>query len=218
MAKITDLTVQKRDNSRFNLFVDESFFCGLHVNVVAKHNLYKGLEIEQEKLDEILKDDLYQRFLIRTSKYLDRAIRSEKQTRDYVTKTYYKKKGEWFSEEFEIDLEDLSEYVVSKLRDVGIIDDYRYATAFVSSRIRLKPRSKFVLVGELYGKGIDKELASQVCDELIDDEYELMLKTYQKKYKDEPLYNGEQKKIDYLRRKGYSWDLISELIEDDVRE
>jgi SOS response regulatory protein OraA/RecX len=89
---------------------------------------------------------------------------------------------------------------------------------FVESRIKNKPRGKFVLVSELISKGVDKEIAKNVTDELIEDEYDILKKTYYKKYKDYKLDLGDTKKLSYLQRKGFSYDLIKKFAQSESKE
>ena len=43
---ITDVQQQKRNTSRFNLYIDSKFYAGISTNTLAKFNLYKEKEIE----------------------------------------------------------------------------------------------------------------------------------------------------------------------------
>ena len=60
---------------------------------------------------------------------------------------------------------ELVEQAVSRLMELGMLDDGAFARMWVESRDRARPRSEIALRRELALKGIDRELAAQVLDE-----------------------------------------------------
>jgi SOS response regulatory protein OraA/RecX len=73
-------------------------------------------------------------------------------------------------------------------------------------------------VSELISKGVDKEIAIKVTDALVEDEYDILKKTYYKKYKKYKLDLSETKKISYLQRKGFSYSLIKKFAQSESKE
>lgn len=218
MCQITKISAQKNDRSRVNLYVDGEFFCGLSLNTLAKHGLYEGKEIEEEELGNILKDDLHQRVTQRVLQYISSTVKTEMQIRKYIVQLLHKKKGEWYVELDKHERDELVEKVISNLKEYGYLDDGKFAEALINSRLKNKPRGKSVLLAELISKGVEKSLAEQKIDECVLDEYELLKNVFNKKFKDGKITKSDTKKIAYLQRKGFSWDLIEQLINDDTRE
>ncbi|GAB4160242.1 MAG: recombination regulator RecX [Candidatus Dojkabacteria bacterium] len=214
MALITELQVQKRNTNRFNLFVDNKFYGGVSTKTVADNNLYKGKTLTEEELDQLFGIELYNRLFDRAVNYLDKGMRSEFKLKSYIKELIFKKRGDWFAQEYQIDSEEVCSRIASRLTELGLINDLNYARFYVQERIRLKPRSRYAMISELLSKGISKEIAEQVCDELITDEYQLLKEAYYKKYKATPLTKDDSKKISFLQRKGFSWELISQLIDE----
>jgi regulatory protein len=215
---ITKLEQQKKSTSRLNLYIDNQFFAGISSNTLTKFNLYKGKEITQKELNEILHQELKQRFLDRAVNYLTRAPKTESRLRRYLNELKYKKRGQWYDEDIEINFEQIFNEIIDHLKDIKLLDDEKFAQLFVESRIKNKPRGKFVLVSELISKGVDKEIAKKVCDELIEDEYDILKRTFYKKYKSYNLDLSDSKKISYLQRKGFSYDLIKKFAESESEE
>ncbi len=56
------------------------------------------------------------------------------------------------------------------LEEKGLIDDAAFASAFVRSRIRLRPRGRFRLTQELRQKGVPAEVAEQAIDQAFSSE------------------------------------------------
>ena len=64
----------------------------------------------------------------------------------------------------------LVEWCLRLLEEQGLIDDQAFASAYVRSRIRLKPRGRFRLSQELQKKGVSAEVAEQAIDQAFSNE------------------------------------------------
>lgn len=207
---ITKIEYQKRDSERVSIYIDGEFFCGISIDTLALENLYEGLEVDDNLLDKILKEDLGKRFLNRAAEYLSHTAKTEFQVRQYLRDLKFKKKEIWFKEDVQLDWENLFNQIIDSLKKYKYIDDEEFAHAFVQSRLRVKPRGKSVLISELLSKGVNKEISQRVCDEEITDELEVLENSFRKKFKDEKFNIQNQKMVGYLLRKGFSWDLIEQ--------
>lgn len=213
--KITKLSSQKRDSNRVNMYIDEEFFCGVSLDGVAKFNLYLNKELNEELLEEILFEELKNRFFQRAINYLSKTIKTEFQLKTYLSNIAYKKKGKWYVDIPKDQIELVVNETISRLREYGYINDEEFAEQFIQSRIRNKPRGKTVLVSELISKGINIDLAKEKVEDLVEDEYGMLKRIYTKKYGGEILKRDNLKKINFLKRKGFNWDLINEFIDNE---
>ncbi len=212
---VTALEQQKKDTSRLNVYMDGNFFCGLSVNIIAQYNIYQGKDIERKLLDEILFSELESRFFDRAVSYLVRSPKTEYQIKRYIKELFFKKKGKWFEDISKEQMEQIQNNVLKKLHKYEYIDDKRYAELFVTSRLKNKPRGKAILYGELLSKGVSKDIVKETLDSMLKDEYQILKDTYRKKYKDERISFEDTKKISFLQRKGFNWDLIERYINDE---
>ncbi|MDD4381907.1 MAG: RecX family transcriptional regulator [Candidatus Dojkabacteria bacterium] len=212
---VTALEQQKKDNSRLNVYMDGNFFCGLSVNIIAQYNIYQGKEIEDNKLEEILFAELQSRFFDRAVSYLVRSPKTEYQIKRYINELFFKKKGKWFEDISKEQMEQIQNNVLDKLHKYDYIDDKRYAELFVTSRLKNKPRGRAVLYGELLSKGVSKDIVKETLDNMFKDEYQVLKDAYKKKYKEEKISFEDTKKISFLQRKGFNWDLIERYINDE---
>lgn len=215
---ITDVQPQKKDPSRYSIYIEKKFYCGASADTVAKFNLYTGKEITEKELEEFLDSELQSRFFIRTLGYLARAPKTEYQIRTYMKELIYKKKGKWFEEISKEKQEEIFEHVISKLKEYKYLNDEAFAEVFVSSRIKNKPRGKKVLISELISKGVSKDIALDIVNKLVENESDMLKRIYTKKYGEEQFTIKEKKKIAFLLRKGFQWNLIQEYIQNDIRE
>jgi len=216
--RVSKIIYQKKDPNRVNLFIDGEFFCGISLDTLAKKSLYEGLEISEDTLNQIMEMEITNRFLSRAMENIARGPKTEFQIFKYLRELKFKKKGIWFKDDLDINWEELFNTIVEKLKKYKYIDDTNYAQLFVSSRLRNRPRGKSILIGELMSKGVSKEIAQSVCDELVVDEYELLKNTFEKKYRGKRFDYKDTKMVNFLLRKGFSWDLIQQFKQDDTTE
>ncbi len=212
---ITELKSQKRNPSRFNLSLNGEFVAGISATTLAKFTLYEGKSIDQPLLDELLYTELKQRFLERLVGYVTRSPKSVFQSKQYLKNLAYKKKDDWYNSQQDIDFDKMNEEIINQFVEQRLLDDKEYATMFVQSRLRSKPRGKLVLVSELISKGINTDLAREVCEELVEDEYSVLAKAFTKHFKNETIDINNQKQINYLARKGFRYDLIKQYAQNE---
>lgn len=204
---ITAISLQKKDNGRLNLFVDGIFFCSISENTLANFNLYKGKEISEEVLDDVIHKDISNRFFDRSMSLLSSRMKTQKQIHQYLKDLTFKKKGKWFKED--INTDSIIEEVVNKLLEYRYIDDSAYAKAFVENRKRSKNRSSKHIYLELLGLGVSKDIAKHATENISDQN--LIKDVVYKKYKTDKIDLGNRKQVDFLLRKGFDWDDISKI-------
>lgn len=216
--KVTKLVSQKRDPDRVNMYIDEEFYCGISLDGIAKFNIYLGKELEESDLEEILFEELKNRFFQRAINYISRAIKTEVQLKRYLRELSFKKKGKWFTDVSKESLEEIINDTAERLKEYNYLNDEVFAEEFLQSRMKNRPRGKSVLLSELISKGVNAELAKEKVEELVEDEYVMLKRIYEKKYGNENMSIQDSKKIDFLRRKGFSWDLINEFLNNEFTE
>lgn len=214
MAVVTELTPQKKNQNRFNLFIEGKFYSGVSVATVARYGLYKDKVLSDDDLNLITLNDLEERIFDRVCNYLSKVIKSKYQIIGYMDNIFYKKNGDWWSEDFQFDQDKIKQSILERVERIGLINDSNYAKSLIRERSKLRPKSKYALKMELLSKGIDSQLADETLTTDLEDEFELLKRAYFKRYKEAVLVKEDSKKVDFLRRKGFSWDLISRFIDE----
>lgn len=215
---ITELKPQKKNPSRFNLFLNGEFLAGVSATTLAKFTLYEGKVLSDKEIEDLLYQELKQRFLNRLVEYVIRSPRSIFQAKRYLKNVQFKKKDSWYNSENTIDFELMFEEIVIQLEDQKLLNDREFAKLFIESRVRSRPRGKSVLISELVSKGVHSDMAKEICNELIDDEYSLLQKTFRKHFKNEKIELSNRKQINYLLRKGFPYDLIKTFIQNEFEK
>ncbi len=180
---------------RANVFIGGKFSFALSLEVVGKHGLRPGLEINAAFLEQLLREDGQSKALATALTFLGHRARSEAEIRKRL------ERDEWS--------EPVVEAVLIKLRDAKLVDD----SSWVDNRSRFKPRGARMLQQELRQKGVardDIEAALPDSDEEVENALLALQKTA-RKWQAVPDERERQKKaIDFLARRGFGFSAARE--------
>lgn len=213
--KISKITSQKKKPDRFNVFIEDEFWLGISANTLSKFKLYDGLEITEKEASEISRAEIRGKLMERAIQYLSRSIKPRARVRRYLKTLLYKKKGDWLGEFDEKDFIETIEEILNDLEEKKIIDDLAFARSFVEVRLARRPRSRAFILNELLMKGIAKENAELALSESGEDDLETLKVLLDKKYGSTVIDRKDLKKIRFLMSRGFSWEVISRLANDD---
>lgn len=108
------------------------------------------------------------------------------------------------------------ENVIHNLEEADLLNDERFALSFSKYKVEDKSWGPEKLRFELRVKGIEKELAEEVINRIYEkySQNDLIQKLISRRIKNRQDVNrAEMKKhIDYLKRRGFRWDVIREAI------
>lgn len=111
--------------------------------------------------------------------------------------------------------------VITELTEAGLIDDQRFAKAWVHDRDRFAPRGAYLLRQELLKKGIDKEIIRQVLQDRLEDEEEPIDELAQARelaerrfalYRGLPEETQKRRVMAFLLRRGFSLDTVRRIL------
>ena len=208
MGKITKIKLQK-NSKRANIFIDGKFKLGLDIGNILLSNLRLGQEMDETRLKELVFKGEVNRLLERIGKFLTIRPRSEKEIRDRISQKLYKRKLPGF-----IDKVKLKNSVLIKLSKLDFIDDEKFAKWWVEQRSQFRPKGKRALMAELRAKGVSDEAIKKALA-FLGSEKDLIKKLMDKKLKTLQRFSEKQRKeklIQFLLRKGFSWEGIKEAI------
>ena len=208
--KITDISLQARNNNRVNVSIDGVYSFSLDIAQVTDLNLKVGRELSDGELEELQEESQFGKLYARAMEYCLARPRSVKELRDYLwrktrpTKKRSPKTGE-ITERPGVKLE-ITERVLARLIEKKYLDDEKFARFWLEHRFLQKGASVRRLKLELAQKGIERETIEQLIAENIrSDDEELRKIIAKKRYK----YAGDQQKfMAYLARQGFSYDDI----------
>ncbi len=152
---IISIEKQKKEN-RFNLFVEGEFYSGLNLDQVVKYNLKNGLDLNKEKIDEIVLESESFYAFNKVLKYISKSMKTE-----HDLMLYLKKKS--FSD-------DVINATIEKLKNYNYINDELYVKSYIETYKNKFGQNK--LKQNLKNKNIDEELIEKY---LNFDENEIIL-------------------------------------------
>ena len=198
MAKtITDIKAQKNKN-RVNIYLDGDFAFGLSRHVAAW--LRVGQELSEGKIADLLSQDKRETAFQKAVNLLNYRPRSEAEIRERLRK-------------YDVD-DETSDAILDRMRQSNLVDDRKFAENWVENRSEFSPRGHRALQYELRQKKIKQAIIDEVLASI--DEHSLALDAARQKI--HRLKNLEKrdyyKKLGgFLSRRGFSYDVISPVIE-----
>lgn len=191
---ITDITAQKRNKNRVNVYIDGDFACGLDAVTAVSARLKIGDEISVEALKDIAETSEVNSAFERAVGYLSSVPRAKREIARYLGDKGYDK--------------DVISKVIERLEFYHYIDDRAYAQTYIRSKT--KKYGSYRIAAELKQKGVDPAVISELLEE-NDSESDMAVAVAQK-------YIGSRRTVDkqrvkrFLAGRGFSWDSISQAI------
>jgi regulatory protein len=100
---------------------------------------------------------------------------------------------------------------IERLRSAGLLDDEKFAQAWVADRQRLSPRGRRMLRYELLGRGIAPEAAERATRDIDDLELALEAARSRARKASSNDYQAFATRVGgYLQRRGFGYDVIME--------
>jgi len=207
MGKITDIKLQAKNKERCNIYIDNSFCCGILLETVILNKLKVGLEISAEELGRIQLESEKRTVFDKTLDYISKAQKTEKQIKDKLKEKGY--------------LKETIDYVIDKLKEYKFIDDFEYVKSYI--RIYKEKKGKKLLEYELMQKGVRKQVIESVLEEENLDQKDACFTLLKKHLKNKEITRENlAKAYKYVLSKGFSYEeasnALSLLKEEDLWE
>lgn len=195
--------IERDDRGRYRIYcegADEPLLV-VHEDVLIRHRLLKGTEIDEDRLREIARDAGAHQAYAAALAYLGRRSRTRKELAFYLSR-----KG--FSEP-EIRM------TIERLVKERYLNDEQYARDFARMRTEMHYKGRNLIHSELAAKGVSREEA-EAAIRALDPESEraAAVKAAQRRW---PSIRGEyrdrvRKLAQYLYRRGYPADIVREAV------
>lgn len=204
MPIITAIKPQK-NQKRVNIYIDDKFRFGIDLENFVMLHLKIDQELTEEEIENVVTKADFQKALNRLLRFATLRPRSQKEILDWL-------KRKEISPEFFPKLLD-------KLSTLELLDDKKFAQWWIDQRIQFKYKSKREIQFELIHKGIDRKLVDLLVTESLgpDKEYEMVKILLEKKsirWAKLPRLERKKKMLEFLARKGFSWNIIRSVIDE----
>jgi len=200
VSKITDLRTGKGRDKRLNIFLDGRFAFSLGAEVAERENLQVGQELSSNQIESLTGSDEVQRCLEAAYRYLGYRPRSESEIRERMQRRGF--------------AAETIDAVVIRLGEQALLDDEAFARFWKENRDSFRPRSRWLTGLELRRMGVGNSVIDQVVAG-IDDEENAYRAALQKTRHGTPAdYQSFRHRLgDYLRRRGFNYEVISHTLE-----
>ncbi len=191
------LTYKKGKQDKIHISVDGEYSFTVDETYFLSMGIYNGKEVDSDELEEIRETVNVRRAYNYAVSLLARRDHSEKELMTKLTQKGYT---------------DGAEKAIDKLRVGGYVSDERFARLYVRELRTLKKYGKRRIEQELYRKGIDRDIISEVLDETNFDESELVTLIERKYGRYLGNEKGIQKTVNGLLRMGYGYGEIRDAL------
>jgi regulatory protein len=199
-VKISKITPQKKNKKRSTIYINGDYAFGLSNEILLKHNLHEGDEIEDTTIQNVLLEQEKQRIRERVLRLLHYGRRSIKELKNRLLAIGFEEK--------------LVKGVLDEFVRDDTLNDENFAAAFVADYTNLKPKGNIFIRRELTNKGVSAEIIDKVICRR--DEGEIVESLLQSKLARFDLGDTKdrQKVLRRLLSRGFTPSIVFEKIHD----
>ena len=193
------LMIKPGRGEKMHLHIDGEYFLTVDNGYLAELGIFNGINVDCEDIEKLRVNIGVRRAYNKAVELLSRRDHSEK---ELIEKLRQKGHGEFAAD------------AIDKLSEYGYIDDRRFAFTFAEELIRLKSYGKKRIEQELYRKGVDRDIISEVvseCEFPAEKLSELIERKYYRYLNDE---KGVNKTVNALLRLGYTYTETRDAIKE----
>lgn len=191
MPKITKIVQQAKQRDRYSLFVDDKYSFSLSENALLSSKLASGQELTKQQVDDYKQLSADDKLFNRALRYVAMRPRTV-----WEMRTYLEHKGSPAPQ---------IEQITNKLIELDLLDDQKYALAFVRDRALLRPTSVRKMIAELRKRHVPEEVIQLTIQDESTDEQAALRAVIAKAKRQTKYRDDEQKLMQYLVRQGFNY-------------
>jgi regulatory protein len=200
-VKITSIKQQARLSGRYSVFVDNKYSFSLSDQALLDSKLTNDTEIDEHQLREYKQLSTEDKIYNQTIRYVSLRPRSKWEVEFYMQRKKVSPS--------------LSMSILNKLIKIDLIDDKRFAQAFVHDRNLFRPTSRRKLILELRQKHVGDDIVSNVLIDIDQESERNTLNELIKSKRQQSRYRDDQKLMQYLARQGFNYGDIKAVLNKD---
>jgi regulatory protein len=196
-GKVTALKVQKHHPNRINVYLDNEFSFGLSRITAAW--LQVGQELSPSKIARLQAQDEREVAYMQALRFLDFRPHSRAEVRRNMEKRAIPP--------------DVINDVFKRLERSGLVNDERFAQDWVKNRNEFRPRSRRALAYELHQRGLADSAIKKALEGINEEAlaYQAAIKRASH-YEGLPTRDFNNKLGSYLARRGFSYEIIKDVV------
>ena len=193
--KITAIKQQQKRADRYSFYVDGAYAFSLSELALLESGLASGQELDAaglERYKQLSQDD---KLFGRALRYVALRPKSEWELGAYLEKHHSPAP--------------LTKQITNKLKDLDLINDQKFAAAYVHDRLLLRPTSRRRIKLELAKKRVPTDIIDRLLAEQSDAD---TLQEVIAKKRRQSKYQDDLKLMQYLARQGYNYSDIKDAL------
>ncbi|MDD9270362.1 regulatory protein RecX [Paenibacillus sp. GCM10023248] len=198
---ITKVEKQKRGKHRYNIFLNEEYAFSVHEDILIKHRLAKGENVNLQEIEKIIEDEERNNAYMKAIRVIGRRPHSSSELKRKLKESGYELP--------------IVEWVLHKLDQQKYLNDEEFAKMWTESRVISQKKGRNLVRQELEQKGIHKDLVKHALEHINpEDELAGALKLAQTKWKTtsgEP-FDKRRKTAAFLMRRGYTGSVVNKVL------
>ena len=198
--KITKILQQLKRLDRYSVFVDEAYAFSLSEIALLDSGLSRGQELTVPELADFKQLSLDDKVFGQALRYI-----AMRQHSTWEMQQYLQRKAAAPA---------LVEQIITKLTQIGLLDDYEYAARFAQNRRLLRSSSKRKIIAELKQKRLPDGAISAALSGEPDEERSALSEMIIRKRR-QTNYQDDTKLMQYLARQGFGYGDIKQALKAD---
>nr|WP_285800564.1 recombination regulator RecX [Exiguobacterium sp. s162] len=207
VVKIAKFTTQKKNQDRLNVFIEregkEEFAFAIDVDVFIKYGLTKGMELEDDFVQDVLEAEETQKAYKLAINYLSYRMRAISEVRDYLVKKELS--------------ESAIKHAITRLIEQRYLNDEEFAKAYVQTKFNTSPSGPIKIKRELEQLRIPPDVVesvlSTISHEDLVEKAGKFVKRKQLETNRRSATEVQQRIQQTLMQRGFTFDIISEAIQ-----
>ena len=198
--KISSIKQQIRQQGRYSIFLEGKYAFSLSADALLQSKLVPGQDLTTNQIRELKQASADDKLYNDALRYIALRIRSKWEMESYL----HRKQAS----------PALIESILNKLSKLDLINDKKFAAAFVNDRRLLRPTSRLKLKLELRKKNVDKAIIDGVVGNEQLEEHTALAEIIARKRR-QTRYQDDLKLMQYLARQGFSYGDIKTALQND---
>ncbi|MEW6685752.1 MAG: RecX family transcriptional regulator [Candidatus Edwardsbacteria bacterium] len=209
MPYITKIERQKRHSKRWSIFIDNQYAFGVDEEIIQRLGLQEDQIVDEKELKKIIFEEEKRKAREYALNLLSIRPRTKKELEQRLKR-----------KEFETEI--ISK-VISRLEEVGLIDDEKFARLWTESRLASKPMGPNRLKEELWQKGISPEIIEESLKEFTNKDEQIgiakeLVKRKTRQYVSLSPEVMKRRLMGFLSRRGFSYEIIKEVLRNETTD
>ncbi len=199
---VTDIKESSKKKGKFDVYVEGKLAFSLIAADIEYFKIKKGENLPDNKYNFIMENIVYIKAQDLALSYISGKMRTEKEVCGKLRLNGFD--------------EDIVKKVLDFLKKYDYVNDYNYCLAFIRQSLKLNPMGYFAIRQKLKIAGVEDYNIEKAWNESNVDQLKYAELITDKKLKGKKIADEkEMRKLqDFLLRKGYSYDIIKDIIKN----